>query len=74
MQTQTAVTGSGTPILAPYLTREQLAEELHVTVRTVARWHSLRTGPPSIVMGGRRLYKRADVSTWLDSLETDAAA
>ena len=74
MQTQVAVTGNASPILAPYLTREHLAEELHVTVRTVARWHSLRTGPRSIVMGGRRLYKRSDVAAWLDSLESEAAA
>ncbi|MBE5315684.1 MAG: helix-turn-helix domain-containing protein [Xanthomonadales bacterium] len=55
------------PLLADYLTREQLAAELHVTVRTLARWRWQRIGPPSVLLCGRRLYRRSDVAAWIEA-------
>ena len=60
MQTTNAV-----PLLAEYLSRKKLAEELHVDVRTLARWKTLRKGPPHVVIAGRALYRRSDVAAWL---------
>jgi len=65
---------SNTGLLADYLTREQLASELRVTIRTVARWHWQRIGPPSVLLGGRRLYARADVAAWIRSQTEGAVA
>ncbi len=64
---------SGPGLLADFLTREQLAGELRVTVRTLARWRWQRIGPKSVLLGGRRLYRRADVVAWLEQQAEDAA-
>lgn len=62
-----------TGLLADYLSRDALARELNITVRTLARWHWQRIGPPSVMLGGRRLYRRADVARWIEQ-QTDGAA
>jgi len=54
-------------ILADYITREQLAEELKVTTRTLDKWAWLRSGPKKIKIGARCYYKRQDVLAWLDA-------
>lgn len=53
-------------VLANYLTRDQLAEELGVTTRTISRWRWERKGPPAHKVAGRILFKRTDVEAWLD--------
>ena len=52
-----------------YLTQQDLARELHVSVRTLARWHVERIGPPRIVVGRLLLYRRVAVREWLESRE-----
>jgi hypothetical protein len=47
----------------------QLAQELKVSKRTLARWHVLRIGPPRTLIGKRVLYKRASVIGWLQTRE-----
>ena len=54
-------------LLADYVTREQLAEELKVTTRTLAKWEWLRCGPRKIKIGARVYYKRADVLAWIEA-------
>lgn len=54
-------------ILSDYVTREELAEELRVTTRTLDKWAWLRRGPAKIKMGGRCYYHRADVLAWLEA-------
>ena len=60
-------------LLDDYLTKAQLAEELHRHPRTIDRWARLRAGPPETVIGRQRLYKRSSVEAWLASLEDRAA-
>ena len=52
-------------LLADYLTPDQLAEELDKSPRTIARWDSLRIGPPKTMVGKRPLYRRDAVREWL---------
>ena len=59
---------TGIPLLGDdYLTQQDLARELHVSVRTIARWHVERIGPPRIVVGRLLLYRRAAIREWLES-------
>ena len=61
---------TGIPLLGDdYLTQQDLARELHVSVRTLARWRVERIGPPRIVVGRLLLYRRAAVRDWLESRE-----
>ena len=52
-------------LLADYLTPDELAEELDKSPRTIARWDSLRIGPPKTMVGKRPLYRREGVRDWL---------
>ena len=52
-------------LLADYLTPDELAQELGKSVRTIARWDSLRTGPPKTVIGKKAYYRREAVRQWL---------
>lgn len=61
-------------ILSDYLTDTQLADELNVSPRTIARWRSLREGPPLTRLGRRILYRRSAVEAWLAELERDQVA
>lgn len=56
-------------LLQDYLTRDELAQELKVAARTVARWQDLPDGLPYTEMGGRVLYRRQSVLSWLESRE-----
>lgn len=58
-----------TGLLSEYLTRDQLAEELRVTPRTIIRWQSTADGLPHVQIGGRVLYRVASVKAWLESKE-----
>ncbi len=60
-----------TPLLSEFLTREQLAQELGVNLRTLSRWVAKRRGPKKVKVGSRVVYRRADVLAWLDSQVVD---
>ncbi len=66
MQTAEVVTR---PILDAVLTRDQLSQELGVSVRTVDRWAELNIGPPRVVIGNTVRYRVAAVTRWLDDHE-----
>jgi hypothetical protein len=54
------------PIIAgEYIKPAELAQELGVSLRSLARWHSLRCGPPRVVIGRVILFRRAAVAAWL---------
>jgi phage terminase Nu1 subunit (DNA packaging protein) len=53
------------PILSEFLTKEQLAAELGVNLRTLDRWAVLGIGPPRTRVGRKILYRRSSVSRWL---------
>jgi len=51
-----------------YVTRGQLAEELHVTKGTIRQWEDLRGFPEPLPGSGRvPLYKTAEVTNWLEN-------
>lgn len=56
-------------ILADYLSRSMLAEQLGVCERSIARYEALPNGLPATVIGGRKLYKLASVQAWLAARE-----
>lgn len=60
-------------LLDEYMTPAELADELGVCERTIARWHALREGPPRVKMGKRILYHRQAVQNWLKGKEEEAA-
>ena len=53
-----------------FLTKDELAEFLGKSSRTLDRWHSLRIGPPRIKAQSLILYRRAAVFDWLARHET----
>jgi hypothetical protein len=59
------------PLLAEFYTPAQLAAELHITERTLARWHTARYGPPQTRIGRMVLYRRGPAQAWL--LEHESA-
>lgn len=59
-------------LLGEYMTADQLAAELGVTVLTVRRWAALRTGPPITRVGRKVLYRRQAVQKWLLKQEVTA--
>ena len=56
-------------LLAPYLTRDELAKQLDVTVRTLERWRSEGKGPPVTLKGHVPIYRIEAVQAWLRSCE-----
>jgi DNA-binding transcriptional regulator YiaG len=47
-----------------FLSKEQVAELLHVHVGTLLRWEHMRIGPPRMKVNRRVLYSRAAVADW----------
>jgi hypothetical protein len=62
------------PILAEFMTIEELAEELGRNKRTLDRWDALGIGPPRTRVGRTVLYRRTSVQTWLAAQEHPAGA
>jgi len=52
-------------ILGQYFTRGQLARELNVSTRTLSLWSRRGFIPPSVMLGGRRLFRKSSVENWL---------
>jgi excisionase family DNA binding protein len=53
-------------VLDEYLTREQLAEELEVSPRTLIRYELEPDGLPSVRIGAKVRYRLSDVQAWID--------
>jgi hypothetical protein len=70
-QTDTSNTAkSAAPLIAgEYIKPIELARELGVSLRSLARWHSLRVGPPRVVIGRVILFRREAVAEWLRARE-----
>lgn len=58
-------------ILDGFLRKEELAQRLGVSARTIDRWHTLRCGPPRVSIGRTILYNLDSVRRWLQSRERD---
>lgn len=51
--------------MSPLLTPREVAELVRRSPRTLANWRYLGEGPTYTAAGGRILYARDDVETWL---------
>jgi hypothetical protein len=60
---------SPTTLLVEYLTKKELAAQLHKTVRTIDRMNLAGGGPPPTRIGRTTLYRREAVIDWLRSRE-----
>ena len=56
-------------VLEGFLRREQLAQQLGLSPRTIDRWEALRDGPPRVSVGRTILYNIQSVREWLLSRE-----
>jgi len=61
-------------LLGDYFTRQELADELGIHVRSLERWAWLRKGPPQVRIGRRVFYRRSDVLRWLENRTEGEAA
>jgi len=55
--------------LGEYVTPDQLAQHLGVSVRTLSRWHARRIGPPRCSVGKLILYRVTAVRIWMAERE-----
>ncbi len=62
-------TSSNQLLLEGYLRREELAQQLRVSTRTIDRWQTLRCGPPRVAIGRTILYRLDSLRQWLQSRE-----
>lgn len=56
------------------LTRQETADAIGISTATLDRWRNKNTGPAFHHVGHRYLYKRDDLTKWLDSTRADTAA
>ena len=59
------------PMLSEWMTRAELALELHVTTETLCRWNSRRHGPAPTRIGRSIFYRRDAVRQWILAQERD---
>jgi excisionase family DNA binding protein len=71
-QTKMPTPNNENGVLAEYLTEQELAEQLHITVVTLKRWRALRQAPPVTRLGRTILFRRDAVDKWLVSREVEA--
>lgn len=62
----------GGEALEGYVSRNEAAVMLGVSPETLTRWGTMRTGPASVKVGRRRLYRREAIFEWLRERETPA--
>lgn len=56
-------------LLDGLLTREQVAEQLSLSVDTLGRWATQRKGPPVTKIGPRVYYRRESLARWIKDQE-----
>jgi predicted DNA-binding transcriptional regulator AlpA len=57
-------------LFANLMNKEQLADALGISARTLDRWYSQRKGPARIKQGKLILYRLEAVEKWLQSSES----
>lgn len=63
---------AGSGLLDDWMSRDDLAAELGVSVDTLSRWETRRIGPPCVRVGRKVLYRRGAVQEWLVGQEERA--
>jgi excisionase family DNA binding protein len=58
-------------VLAGFMSPDELAKQLGISVRTLARWHAQRVGPPRCQIGRLMLYQTETVRRWLAEQEQE---
>ncbi len=58
-------------VFGDIMTPENLARKMGISLRTLARWNSLRIGPPRVVIGRTILYRLESVRQWMKDREVD---
>ncbi len=61
-------------VLKEFLRRDELAQQLGISPRTILRWQALRKGPPRVCVGRTILYSIQSVCDWLHSREQEQQA
>ena len=56
-----------------YLVETEVAELLRLSPLTLTRWRYEKTGPPYYKPGGRILYSKSEVLSWLEATRGDVA-
>ena len=56
-------------LLADWISRDQLAQDLTIKPDTLSRWEARREGPPCMRIGRKVFYRRSSVEAWLLSRE-----
>jgi predicted DNA-binding transcriptional regulator AlpA len=64
-----SISASTPALLDGWLTRPRVAEEIGVSVDTLQRWETARTGPPCVRIGRKVLYRADAFREWLISRE-----
>ena len=62
---QTGKSETGADVLGDWLSREDLAEQLGVTPKTLAKWANQRKGPTFAKVGRKVFYRKDSVQAWL---------
>ena len=57
-----------------YLTLPEASDLIRTPIGTLYQWRTKKIGPPSMKVGRRVLYKRADLVAWLDAKTLEKAA
>ena len=60
---------SNASVLDGYLDPEELAAQIHRSVRTLARWREQGDGPPYVLIGKSPIYSIDGARNWLKERE-----
>jgi Helix-turn-helix domain len=64
-QAETAPQSRSKSLLAGWISRQDLARELGLSIDTLGRWQRKRKGPACIKAGRKVFYRRSVVESWL---------
>ena len=63
-----------TPPASPWMTIEELADRLHLSVKTLYNWGLDGRGPAPVKVGRRLLYRVTTVEAWEAKQEREATS
>lgn len=64
-----AENASSPEVFSGWMSREELATELGVQPKTLAKWQNQRIGPPLVKIGRKVWYRKEAVQEWLRKQE-----